>query len=294
MKTIFFTLFLIVIPLLQGCLKKEEKHLQEKSYLSQIDWKYLESLDEDETSMELFYLGIDYFNDLKPKIDKREIPFLIGHIDEKFLSEFRNTIKTNKTVAIASPGGFPEIALKIADIIIEKNINIVIGGICYSACADIILPAAKSLEFYEHPLIGFHGTVISMKFFVSQGQVSPCTALSEQDEFLLLLEDLSYKMNSLYKSTGHNIDFWKEQTKRLGSPVLVNQEFVKNECNPMQQFDYELWFPTSIQLKSMLGLNFEGGVCADSASCFERKIPLLEGLRKKYIVGNNPYIAMLP
>lgn len=294
MKLLVFISLLVGIATIKGCGNTSSKTLSKESHLLQFSWTDFKNLDEKEVEKKISLLSINYGRELKVKMSERNIPLIVGEIDQKFLDSFHDIANSNKTIAISSSGGLAYIAFEIATIISAQDINIIIVGACHSACAEIILPAAKSIEFYNSPLIGYHGNMVSMRYYIDQGLANPCVSSSNRDNFSATLSKLVNQTKALYEQTGHNIDFWKEQVNRLGDPKIVKRQIGGYNCSPSQRFAYKYWFPTTHQLKTMLGLKFKGNLCSDNQNCYTKKIPLVEGFGEKYIIGNNPYISALP
>lgn len=86
---------------------------------------------------------------------------LRGSIDQNSYHEYMTISKGGfKNVILESGGGYPSIALKIAqDIAQHKNISIKVDGYCASACANYLALSGSSLDVSCNSFIGFHGTL---------------------------------------------------------------------------------------------------------------------------------------
>ncbi|WP_237707359.1 hypothetical protein [Xanthomonas oryzae] len=63
-------------------------------------------------------------------------------------------------IVVHSGGGFPSVALKIAeDIVRRRPIELKVDGVCLSACASYIAMAASSLTVDCGAVLGWHGTL---------------------------------------------------------------------------------------------------------------------------------------
>lgn len=101
-----------------------------------------------------------------------------------------------KQLIINSGGGDELAALKLAKEISKQNIDVVVDGACISACAHILLPAARKVFIVEDSVIGFHGNIFGwLELF----------ARTNQDEYNDLLED-SAAIAKFLNSTGVDID----------------------------------------------------------------------------------------
>ena len=59
---------------------------------------------------------------------------------------------------LKSGGGYPRIALKIAEDIARRNVDVHIEGYCFSACANYLALAGRSLTVPCGSLLGWHGS----------------------------------------------------------------------------------------------------------------------------------------
>ncbi len=58
---------------------------------------------------------------------------------------------------IRSPGGFFPAAIKIADILLEKNATVIIHDYCLSACANYIFIASEKTHVLKNSIVAWHG-----------------------------------------------------------------------------------------------------------------------------------------
>jgi len=92
-----------------------------------------------------------------------------GEIEKDELSRFLAIYKsTDRTLVLSSSGGNNQSALKIAEILIEnKNLTVVVRGMCASSCANYLFLAGHVKQL-DHGVVGFHGSwgayVASSKF----------------------------------------------------------------------------------------------------------------------------------
>ena len=189
-------------------------------------------------------------------------------------------------------------------IIYEEGHKLVITEYCSSACAEFLLPAAKSLVFDKSPLIGFHGNSLSRESLIRE-------QAGQDAVFCHSTLGLNTRIRQLYKKTGHNPDFWKTQYKHLNvtdktikqSPFSVKKEYEElvvngtklrniKECYTIDvKTSHPFWFPTSKQLKTGFGLKFEGDVCADNQNCYEDKLDKIYPKGTSLAVGDTVYIS---
>jgi hypothetical protein len=82
---------------------------------------------------------------------------LVGLIDDKTPTQLKNQVsaKTKKLI-VTSPGGLHAAALEMAKIISQYQLEIVVDGICGSACALLLVPAGKSVTVNPRSFIALH------------------------------------------------------------------------------------------------------------------------------------------
>ena len=77
-------------------------------------------------------------------------------IAERFIVEIN---KNPKDIIIQSTGGDALAAIRMAKAIYKNNSSLVIRGVCYSACANYLMPAAKNVVVEDGAIIGYHGDI---------------------------------------------------------------------------------------------------------------------------------------
>lgn len=244
--------------------------------------------DKDELAEEIRERMIAYNRLLGESSADLNLPHLVGKIDEKFQTKFAAAASENSKIAISSTGGYTDISLEIADKVFLKNISLLVFGVCLSACAEDILPAAHQVTLFDSPLIGFHGNSISAVHFLEKGLVEdPCPANTSKEKLIETISKTADHKRELYFKTNHNIDFWKQQTSRLGEPSLKFYIDDEGNCTRIQSFDRAVfWFPTTKQLEELLGLKVVGPNCADDSRCYKKKLLLYFGEDASFIVGD--------
>lgn len=295
MKTAVKSFLIVLLCFFGACRQKVSFTDKKTKFLDTVDWKKLHALDKEAAEAELLWESALYGRELGDVLRNSNIPLMPAFIDDDFLIRLKNLPPETTKIALISTGGLADKGLEAAEIVRSRGLEVVVLGSCNSACAEYILPAASKIQFFDDPFVGFHGNESSMMYFaVEDGLRNPCAPDSDQKNMLDKLEKLIDRKEALYNKTGHKKDFWKAQINTLGSAKLIKAPARGSGCVYIQKFPYELWYPTSEQLHSLLGLEFEGTLCADDPVCYERKIPLVKGLAEKYIVGDKEYISQLP
>ncbi|WP_417617626.1 hypothetical protein [Parasphingorhabdus sp.] len=192
-----------------------------------------------------------------------------GKVDYELLNQIQKFPSSKlKRIVIDSVGGEYPPALKIAKIIQDQKIQIVVDGYCLSACASIILPAGKDNIVTENSLIGFHnlpGVWVYLESYIEK-------KYKKSIKTMPIYED-SLKTIQLYENSGINPDLFIALTfgkgpicldisgiaPRLNLKKNVSIEFLQDIYVPnrsfFEQFDWkfkELYLPESQEVAEKL------------------------------------------
>lgn len=122
---------------------------------------------------------------------------ITGRIDEKMVAEVAKNIHKIDSIVITSQGGETSAAIDLARMIYDNKINVVVKKYCLSGCAQLVLPAANSIEFVENPILGLHHSATSILEF------SKLQNYADTDKFS---QRLSEKEKNFYNDIGLNLD----------------------------------------------------------------------------------------
>lgn len=189
---------------------------------------------------------------------------LTGEITPEFNSKLQ-MIEEMEVVKISSTGGDPDFAEIAANIIQNKNLSLVVHGLCLSSCVEYILPAANSLSLSNYSILGVHQNPAMINKFKNSNA-------SYNDKPLCYFEDNLENYAELQASKGIGYQLDNAVTETISKLELEEVRLIeKEDCIEVGfRFKNQLWFPDSTQLRSVFGLNFTGEVCADSfAHCSE-------------------------
>jgi hypothetical protein len=190
-----------------------------------------------------------------------------------------DALPAHSVATISLRGGDAGYALDSSDIIDRKRLTLRVTSLCMSACAESILPAAAKLILGPEAIIGFHGN--SMVYRDLSGfDPGPCNASNNQ------------RHEALLQRKGLNVDFWKEQHKRLDFGdfrYLADRGGPRAECPHVNMsMRARMWLPTSQQLRELYGLKFDGRICADNPTCLQRRLARVFRKGDLVIVGDTP------
>jgi hypothetical protein len=81
--------------------------------------------------------------------------------DGPFATEMKfdlvNGLKDGGFFVVRSPGGFFQTAVKIGDILLQKNATVIIYDFCFSACANYIFVATNRTYVLKDAIVAWHG-----------------------------------------------------------------------------------------------------------------------------------------
>lgn len=88
---------------------------------------------------------------------------------------------------------------------------------------------------------------------------------------------------------GGKPEAWKTVLKKL-KLKKYRVIYSENQCPwGVREFKYDMWFPTSSELRDIFGLNFEGAICSDNYDCYSIRISQIYPKGAKVIVGNKEF-----
>src|SRR5690348_10441601 len=62
---------------------------------------------------------------------------------------------------VRSPGGYSRIAMKIADILLDKHATVIVHDYCLSACANFLLVATGKTYVLQHSIVAWHRGIMN-------------------------------------------------------------------------------------------------------------------------------------
>lgn len=204
--------------------------------------------------------------------------YLYGDVDAQFADKFiaAASYAKGRPLVVGSTGGSPSEALRIAEAIERLRPQVTIAGVCLSACAEIILPAAIKyghLSFKGMPLIGYHHNSLLLALVRRDVQVfARCYAYE----------------NGLFVKFRRKVGIPDNETSYQSQMIGFNPSLSKlsHNCG-----DYNLsqaqtfWFPTRAQLSRRFGLVVPALSCADVEGCWRALLIRMGKAGEKFRVG---------
>ncbi len=100
-------------------------------------------------------------------------------------------------IVLRSSGGLNEAALDMVDRIMSKHLIAVVDGMCLSACANYLFPAAASKIVLDGEIVGFHGGLTDGPYTISITLANSRSSLPTNDELQHDFTDYKMKTEAL-------------------------------------------------------------------------------------------------
>ncbi len=184
-------------------------------------------------------------------------------------------------IFIDSAGGDVGSAEIISKIIYNNNKDIFILGECSSACSEYFIPAARRVYSSRNSLIGFHRSdLMAPDFFSDKNKLSRYCGF-----------DRLKWLSKLYKEKNFNPHFYRQTIShiRLSYVYSSNLNAGSGCYNFVSSATANLWYPTSQQLKTGLGLDLGHDICADNEGCWKKAIDETFIEKELLVVGDRYY-----
>ncbi|WP_260258665.1 hypothetical protein [Vibrio intestinalis] len=123
-----------------------------------------------------------------------------------------------KKLKITSTGGEMAVGMEFGYFVKENDLDVEVSEVCFSACANYILPAAKSVVINTNSLIGWHGGAKQTDKLWQQS-----VPKSKQVEFMTYLNRLRTKETAFFKHMG------------VDQQITTYGQTIENSCQIKQQ-----------------------------------------------------------
>lgn len=202
-------------------------------------------------------------------------------IDQNFVDNLRSS-DVSEIFDVNSGGGDPVYGEKASKYIIDKQMSIRLGRFCLSACAEYILPSAKTIIVAPETLIGFHQNPAMIRSFAVQSGYDEKPICHYGDE-------VGY-INALHRKNSNGEYPWETVLRKI---VLIRTKFSESHtCVEVGfKFQHEMWFPTSEQIRDLFGVEFKGSICADNPDCIQIAVNTIFTAGRTAIAGDRVYTS---
>lgn len=191
---------------------------------------------------------------------KESIYRLNGFIDSKTILPVIESINSGtQTLVVNSQGGHEVSAIKLANIIADKEVSIIVDGVCMSACASYIFAAAKRREVRQNSVVSFHISSFAGINFLELAKFSK-TLHSD-------IITANSAAISLYQKLNISTDVFIDGMKML-QPNCIDARIHMKEHRPIIYTSHNTWVP-SREYFHQVGMNFEGFWPDSPAEAFE-------------------------
>lgn len=180
---------------------------------------------------------------------------IAGRVDEQMYDSIRTF--EGRSIVINSPGGDVLWGMRIAEIIVDRDFEVTIDGVCISACFSyVFLPAARRV-LRPRAELGLHiGPIMLLQAARSQG-----LALPEWDK------RLAGRMQAILLRRGLTEDLFQDAARRFNVRLLGRTILCPTDGDPPSEprflpcqtyeADVRTWYLSTSQLRHY-GISFEG------------------------------------
>jgi hypothetical protein len=202
-----------------------------------------------------------------------------GELDDAFVEQLRVEARRGAPVALSSYGGNPAIAFSAVPLIDNYPGEIAIGRLCLSSCAEFALPTKARLTLIDKPFIGFHAS----------DQIARWLASATGQPKLICGEERAEHQRNRFAALGWNPEFWKEVARRL-MIISARSDADAGDCASMRSLnELAMWFPTSRQLRDLLGFVPGTPLCADDQACWRSRVHGIIAPHQCFMIGDDLY-----
>lgn len=172
-----------------------------------------------------------------------------------------------KVVRLNSGGGYPSVALSIAEDVIKRRAIIVIDGVCISACANYLAIAGKVLSMKCDSVIGWHGTLgeVSKERIRMENAGVPSNAVNG---YISWLADFKAREQTFFDAAGVDIAILDDSV-RVVEESGITPESKFSIDGKTGEYSYTtttpVWIPTISDMKSY-GMNVKSECAQQSDS----------------------------
>lgn len=191
-----------------------------------------------------------------------------GRIDPGHDDDLANIIKSSnpKEIVINSQGGDTGAAMNIARLIAQNDIEVVIEGRCFSACAHFILMTAPQVTVEENSVVGFHYNAAASTALLGRSDLLP----KEGVEFHL---KLAAREVLFYREFGLSIEWLLEPLWRVKPICFDRFHYAQNGqiVGARLKLLYRSWTPRKSFVEKIRNSQIQG-YWPESESEFKRAV----------------------
>lgn len=178
-----------------------------------------------------------------------------GRISPRAVELLRGTLRsTDRTLMIASFGGEVDAPLRMAELVRDRALRVMVVGPCLSGCASFVFVAGHRRTIARGGIVGLHNTSTSALYLArtTQGEIAP------RDEPLRLR---ALREQELYRTLNVNLRLLTEPQARLETICVEvsGPDERTGETRYLIRTRYGVWVPTRAQWRAF-GVYFDGAV----------------------------------
>lgn len=173
-----------------------------------------------------------------------------GAVDAAFLQKTKEAISTghNKLI-VTSTGGDPSYGIKIAKLLLEHEITVVVRGVCLSACASYIFLPASHRVIEPRSIVGFHHDSYSFSEHLLENErpLNPQLASDREETLWLHAQRDELMWRELSMAALNKLKPIKIQEARCES-IDGSDSTKVGPCFSIRAI-YQIWIPTTQDYK---------------------------------------------
>ncbi len=190
-----------------------------------------------------------------------------------------------RLVLLQSSGGDVSAAIRMAQVIAERELPVVVRGICLSSCANYLMPAGTSISVERNAIIAFHGDA---RLTIRRMEGTD----AEQREAVLLLSQMLQEEEAWSRKVARAALVHELQavaSAPIGSKVRIKRAGSDLMCSGQGLLP---WFPS---LEMLQDLNVIDQVVEFDESLLPQvRVVTYEGLPSVHLNSQSPLSGCLP
>ena len=210
-------------------------------------------------------------------------PGMVSVVSDQITTIKRSGKQPGLLMISYSSGGDAESLLKLVDLANRNVQGVFVSGECLSACAEFLYLVNKRVIAAKNAKIGFHGNALTasrlVRSFNLKGDFN-CIDRRAAKSARFLRErgaDPTQGANAMLR----RLQFYK---------AIEAPSNLKDGCQNANFFSqFRMWFPTTDQMRSLLGMNIKGPTCSDDEACLKSFASKRWGAKPDVLIGDHPY-----
>jgi len=175
-----------------------------------------------------FIAGLPVFNAAAASISlKNEVIEVRGELKPGDADRFNELISADvRVLRIRSQGGDLQEALRIGQSVLSRNLEVEVAGLCVSACAQLVLPGAKTVRLDDGSIVAMHAAAQGAFMSAQREGSIPASTHPALSRAIKQLAKLDEEMKAFFLASGVRMEamqFMYELTSMTHVQVLFDE-----------------------------------------------------------------------